>query len=310
MPRTTSETKRIDFHRNIPDILPVKHEGYERWNIRVIPRAPTTCKNYLSPNRRDFYKIMYVTKGIGLFTIGLKNFYIDQPTILFLHPNEIISWRKLNAESEGYICFFRRSMADEHPLLKAQVEKYRLFSDTERSVIRLEAAEITELNGIFGQMMATDVVNGGGLAEDAMQAYLLLVMIAGVKTGRYAEPDAVTEDYKRVHDFFQLLEQETSQINYDSPVQLRTAKEYADKLFVHPNHLNALMKKHTGVNVSVHIKNRLLEESKVLLLRTDWTLQDIGYAVGFSDQPNFSQFFKKNTGMTPADYRRSKGIVL
>jgi AraC family transcriptional regulator, transcriptional activator of pobA len=307
MPRTTIENKRIDLHRNIPDILPVKHEGYEHWNIRVLPRAPHTCKNYLSPNRREFYKIMYVTKGIGLFTLGLKNFYIDQPTILFLHPNEIISWQKLNTESEGYICFFRKSMADEHPLLKAQIEKYRLFSDTARSVIRLTADEIVELNAIFANMLAADTKSNAPdpLAEDAMAAWLQLVMIAGVRTGRYAEPDAVTEDYKRIHDFFHLLEQETANINYNEPVQLRTAKEFADKLFVHPNHLNVLLKKHTGLNVSAHIKNRLLEESKILLLRTDWTLQDIGYAVGFSDQPNFSVFFKKNAGMTPAEYRRS-----
>jgi AraC family transcriptional activator of pobA len=305
MSKPAPENKSIDLHRNIPDILPVKHEGYENWSIRVIPRAPSTCKNYLSPNRREFYKIMYVTKGIGIFTLGLKNFYIDQPTILFLHPNEIISWKKLNTESEGYICFFKKSMADDHPLLKAQIEKYQLFSDTSKSVIRLTPADIVELDNIFSQMLATDVVHGGSLAEDAMQAYLLLLMIASTKSARYAEPDAVTDEFRHIHDFFQLLEKETANVNYTNPVQLRTAKEFADKLFVHPNHLNVLLKKHTGMNLSAHIKNRLLEESKVLLLRTDWTLQDVGFAIGFSDQPNFSQFFKKNTGMTPAEFRKA-----
>jgi hypothetical protein len=249
MSRTPTADKSIDLHKNIPDLLPVKHEGYENWSIRVIPRAPSTCKNYLSPNRREFYKIMYVTKGVGIFTLGLKNYYIDQPTILFLHPNEIISWKKLNTESEGFICFFKKSMADDHPLLKAQIEKYRLFSDTSKSVIRLETAETVELDSIFRQMLQTDVIHGGTLAEDAMQAYLLLLMIASTKTARYALPDAVTEDFRHIHDFFELLEKETANINYTSPIALKTAKEFADKLFIHPNHLNVLLKKHTGLNV-------------------------------------------------------------
>jgi AraC family transcriptional regulator, transcriptional activator of pobA len=308
MAQIIPENKNIDLHRNIPDILPVKNEGFEDWSIRIIPRAPTTCKNYLSPNRRDFYKIMYATKGVGIFSIGLKTYYIDQPTILFLHPNEIISWQKLNAESEGYIVFFKRSMADNHPLLKAQIDKYQLFTDSNKSVIRLSPEDITAMDGIFRQMAALDMKQGGPLAEDAMHAYLLLLMIAATKSARYAQPDAVTDEFKHIHDFFQLLEAETAHVNYDTPIQIKTAKEFADKLFVHPNHLNVLLKKHTGLNVSAHIKNRLLEESKVLLLRTDWTLQNIGYAIGFSDQPNFSQFFKKNTGMTPVEYRKSKGL--
>jgi AraC family transcriptional regulator, transcriptional activator of pobA len=308
MARIIPENKNIDLHRNIPDILPVKNEGFEEWSIRIIPRAPTTCKNYLSPNRRDFYKIMYATKGVGVFTIGLKTYYIDQPTILFLHPNEIISWQKLNAESEGYIVFFKRSMADNHPLLKAQIEKYQLFTDSNKSVIQLSPEDITAMDDIFRQMAAVDVINDGVLAEDAMQAYLLLLMIAATKSARYAPPDAVTDEFKHIHDFFQLLEKETAHVNYDTPIHIITAKEFADKLFVHPNHLNALLKKHTGLNVSTHIKNRLLEESKSLLLRTDWTLQNISDAIGFSDQPNFSQFFKKNTGMTPVEYRKSKGL--
>jgi hypothetical protein len=162
------ENKNIDFLRNIPDILPVKNQGYENWSIRVIRRAPTTCKNYLSPNRRDFYKIVYTTKGMGLFTIGLKTYYIDQPTILFLHPNEIISWQKLNTEASGFICFFSRSMADTHPLLKAQMDKYQLFTDSTKSVIRLSPADITELDRLFYQMEAVDTVHGGSLAEDAI----------------------------------------------------------------------------------------------------------------------------------------------
>ncbi|WP_018618954.1 helix-turn-helix domain-containing protein [Spirosoma luteum] len=57
--------------------------------------------------------------------------------------------------------------------------------------------------------------------------------------------------------------------------------------------------------ISTVIKNRLLEESKALLLQTARTLQEISQLIGFADQPDFSQFFKKYVGITPNEFRRS-----
>jgi AraC-like DNA-binding protein len=94
-------------------------------------------------------------------------------------------------------------------------------------------------------------------------------------------------------------------ISFTSPIRIRTAKEFANSLNIHPNYLNVLLKKQTGKNVSSHIRSRLLEEAKILLLHTNWNLQDIASSMGFSEQSNFHLFFKKNTGFTPAAFRRS-----
>jgi AraC family transcriptional activator of pobA len=299
-------TAAISLFTDIADIImPVSWNAYQQWTAKVMDRESESCRTYLLPNRRDFYKIMYSSKGMGLFTIGLKTYLIEKPTILFLHPNEIITWRSLSPECEGYICFFKKKLVDEHTSLKLVMDKYKLFTDTDKNVIQLPEEEVPSMDKLFAQLYEIDLEKGGSLAEDSLQAFLQLIMTNSVRVAKYPEPDAITDEFKHVHDFFQLLEKETANINYSAPVQIRTAKEFADKLFVHPNHLNALLKKHTGQNLSTHIKNRLLEESKILLLQTDWTLQDIGYAIGYADQPNFSQFFKKNTGVTPAEFRKN-----
>lgn len=112
------------------------------------------------------------------------------------------------------------------------------------------------------------------------------------------------EAYLHVNYFFRLLEDVTTAVNIHQPVRFRTAQEYALQLGLHPNYLNALIKKHTGVSISTHIKNRLLEKSKNLLLQKDWTLQDISYHIGFANQPNFHNFFKKQAGVTPNEFRK------
>lgn len=304
---TTLDLKNIEILRDIPDLMPVTRDYYENWTIRVFNREQISCKNYLSPHRRDFYKILLSTGGAGVFTIGVNTYYIDEPTILFLHPGKIVSWKQLSGQSRGHYCLFKKSFVDEHPDLKAAMEKYGLFTDQGKSAIHPAPDEVAELTSLFLKMQKEELI-GGTLAEDAMQAYLQLMIVQSVRVGKYAEPDAVSEDHRQIHDFFNLLETETANINYTQPVRIKTAKEFADHLSMHPNYLNALLKKHTGQNVSTHIKSRLLEESKALLLQTDWSMQDIGYSIGFSDQSNFSLFFKKNTGINPAEFRKGYNL--
>ncbi len=302
---TTLDSKKIDHLRDLPEMIPVMRDFYEPWLVRVFNREQHECRNYLSPNRRDFYKILIVTKGIGLFTTGLNTYYIDRPTILFIHPADIITWKNMTpGEVGGYYVLFRKKFSDEQPMLKAAIEKYALFNDNKRKVIRLTEDRTATICGLFEKMKAEELA-GQRYNEDAIQAYIQLLMLEASRDASFPDPDSVNEEYRHVHAFFNLLEQETAQINYDNPIRLRTAKEFASTLAIHPNHLNALLKKHTGENVSTHIKNRLLEESKVLLLHTDWSIQDISMSIGFADQPNFNQFFKKHTGLTPNGFRKS-----
>jgi len=300
----TSDIKKIDLLRNLEDLLPVSREYFEDWNIRVVSRKTDPCKNYLSPNRRDFYKILYISKGIGVLNIGTNTYYIDKPTIIFLHPSGIISWKNLSDESDGYYVLFKKRYLDEQPILKAAMEKYELFNKLEKNVIRLKEQDLATLNHWF-ELMIEQYEKQEELTEDRLQTYMQMLMIESIQVANFPKPDIVSDEYRHIHDFFQLLEAETASLNPTNPVRIKTAKEFAYSLSIHPNHLNALLKKHTGQNLSTHIKNRLLEESKALLIQTDWTLQEIGYSIGFADQPNFSQFFKKNIGLTPQAFRKS-----
>ncbi len=114
----------------------------------------------------------------------------------------------------------------------------------------------------------------------------------------------ITDQFNHVNQFFALLDATIADIRFAAPVKMRTVKEFAAILELHPNYLNTLLKRYTGENVSSHIRKRLLDVSKNLLLETDWYVQDISYCLGFSDQPNFNMFFKKNVGYTPSEFRR------
>src|SRR5258708_18356913 len=147
-----AENRNIALLKDLKDLLPFEWDGYREWSFQVIRRSPNACRSYISPNRREFYKILYTTKGAAVLTIGLKSYYVDRPTIFFIHPNEILSFRKTDEESEGFIVFFKRKLADNHQSLKIILDKYSLFSNTDKSAIELSGSEISELDRIFEKM--------------------------------------------------------------------------------------------------------------------------------------------------------------
>lgn len=61
----------------------------------------------------------------------------------------------------------------------------------------------------------------------------------------------------------------------------------------------------TGVSPICYLNKKRLEISKELLSGTNYSIAQIASSVGFSSQSYFAQVFKKDIGISPAEYRKS-----
>ena len=68
---------------------------------------------------------------------------------------------------------------------------------------------------------------------------------------------------------------------------------------MHPNHLNALIKKHTGLSAKESIQNKILLETKYLLHSTKLPIKQISVQMGFNDPNYFTTFFKRSENLSP-----------
>ncbi len=82
-----------------------------------------------------------------------------------------------------------------------------------------------------------------------------------------------------------------------------TLSEIAEEIGLSDNYLSALFKKTVGISFSEFLNHVRVEESKQLLISTDYSLAEIAVAVGFPDQSYFSKVFKSVTGLTPGSFR-------
>ena len=84
-----------------------------------------------------------------------------------------------------------------------------------------------------------------------------------------------------------------------------TVAEAAAECGVTANHLTRLFHGSFGMPVSDYIQFKRLRRSRKLLLESTLTVREVAYASGFDDPNYFSRFFRRKTGMTPAEFRRA-----
>lgn len=90
--------------------------------------------------------------------------------------------------------------------------------------------------------------------------------------------------------------------NYSKHV---TIDDLAQTLNYSKTHVNRLLLKYTNKSFSQNLADTRLNAAKKLLETTQFSVADIAYKCGFSSSRGFELFFKKNTNMLPAEFRRS-----
>lgn len=101
----------------------------------------------------------------------------------------------------------------------------------------------------------------------------------------------------------ELLERQFPVDEQHTAVTLRTASDFARQLNVHVNHLNRAVKEITEKTTSQLIAERIVQEAKILLKHSAWTVSEIAYALGFTEVTHFNNFFKKHVSLSPLKFR-------
>ncbi len=85
----------------------------------------------------------------------------------------------------------------------------------------------------------------------------------------------------------------------------RKVKDYAELLFKSPKTLSNLFAIYNQRSPQQIIQDRIVLEAKRLLKYTDRSNQEVAYDLGFEDPAYFSRFFRKNTGLSPSDFKNN-----
>ena len=71
------------------------------------------------------------------------------------------------------------------------------------------------------------------------------------------------------------------------------------------DHLIRLFKKEMKITPLCYINRKKIEKAQLRLITETSSVKEIAFQLGFEDQAYFNRLFKKTTGLTPMNYRRS-----
>ncbi|RXJ54157.1 helix-turn-helix domain-containing protein [Candidatus Marinarcus aquaticus] len=263
---------------------------FKRGNSKIKP---------ISFNRRDFFKITLL-KGKIKVDYADKSFVSEKYALMFSDPLVPYSWEPLDENQSGCFCIFTETFFHKFGSLR----QYPVFQANQNKLFILDEKALKDVEKIFEKMFE-EIDSDYAYKYDVLRNLCFELIHYAMKMQPAITTNLKTEDRatKIATLFTELLER---QFPIESPYQrfkLRSANDFAKNLNIHTNHLNKVLKEITGKTTSELISNRVLQEAKILLKHTPWSVSDIAFSLGFEEPPHFINFFKKRAKTTPKKYR-------
>lgn len=93
----------------------------------------------------------------------------------------------------------------------------------------------------------------------------------------------------------------TIDASIDSDLSL---KRFANELFLNTSYLSSLFKKETGMTLTDYVNQHRISYAKRLLKSTTLSIQAVAAAVGITDIHYFTRLFRRETGLSPREFRK------
>lgn len=252
------------------------------------------------PCRIDAFIIGVGTEGETSVSFNLHEFRLKKDSMFIFTPKNILQVNSQQYFKADVIAispdFMRRINID----IKNMMPLFLKF--VENPTLALTPEESRSMRGMIAQIeretrgpethFSFDIVSGLIAATiykvgDIMYHYLA------------EHPEGQNNSHNRAEEYFKQF----THLLGEHFREERSVGFYARQLCITPKYLTTLIKRISGQSVSEWIDNYVILEAKTLLKYSTMSIQEIAYYLNFPNQSFFGSYFKRNTGMSPSQYK-------
>lgn len=252
------------------------------------------------PCRIDAFIIGVGTEGETSVSFNLHEFKLKKDSIFIFTPKNVLQVNSQQYFKADVIAispdFMRRINID----IKNMMPLFLKF--VENPALTLTPEESRSMRGMIAQIeretrgpethFSFDIVSGLIAATiykvgDSMYHYLA------------EHPEGQNNSHNRAEEYFKQF----THLLGEHFREERSVGFYARQLCITPKYLTTLIKRISGQSVSEWIDNYVILEAKTLLKYSTMSIQEIAYYLNFPNQSFFGSYFKRNTGMSPSQYK-------
>ena len=246
------------------------------------------------PYRTRESRIIRILKGEGRISINLIEYKVKEPMIIISPFNSLIEIVEI---SEDYD--FQVIVPDNNFLPIAQGGALTDSYTKHGIFISPTAEELPQIDAFFS--MIWDAVHKVPFRREVVQ-HLIIALLYNIRYIHAKNEESAPLQLSRQEEVFRRF---IGLVNEHSKRE-RNISFYADKLCLTPHYLSTVIREVSGQTVMQWINQAIILEAKVLLKHSDLLVFQISDELGFPNPSFFSKFFKRMTGMTPAEYQKKR----
>ncbi len=240
--------------------------------------------------------MVYFTEGSGEHLIDFEKFEAKSGTMYFMKPGQVHQWY-FKEKYDGFVVNFFDNFFDWIGINSSILQKFRFLQSilVKDHVVEISPDLQEKIASYFEEMINENQKNNQ--FSNLKIGFHLMSLFIDIERSLEAVK-IKTSDYQSVllNNFQELIDQ-----NFKNK---KLPKEYAELLYITPNHLNALCKDILGNSAGELIRSRVVLEAKRLLVNKEISVTEIAYLLNFQDASYFVKFFKKYTEFTPEQFRK------
>lgn len=275
----------------------------DKFTIEHVIR-PETHFNMASKHYHDHFEIYYLVNGERYYFIENRTYHVKKGDIVLINKyllHRTITTEKYKHAHERILLLF-----DEAFLDKFNSPDFDLFScfDSKQNVYSLNPDE-----QLWVENLLFKIIKEEKRKNDLYQTYIqilvteLLIFLNRIVRSRK------TSAYKYTDQNHEKVGEITSYINSNYNENL-SLKLVADLFNYSPTYLSKIFKEVTGFSFVEYINHVRVKEASKLLLNSQLNITDIASRTGYNNLTHFGRVFKKISGYSPLEYRKTKGFQI
>jgi len=244
------------------------------------------------PHRHGFYEILWFTESGSGHHVDFKEYPVKKNSIHFIAPGKV---HHLDIDhQEGYLMVFTQSYLAQL-VWPDEDNFFHLFSSFDsQPYIFPSFDELHPLRTLFDLMIS--LYKKEPQQSVILRSYLRSFLLNAEQIKKARVDKLPHEKQQRVVRLLRLIEQHYK--------QERSVHFYADQLALTAKRCNEIIRHHQGKTVTQLINDRLILEAKRELSFNQCSVKEISYLLSFEDPAYFSRFFKKQTGVSPKEFKK------
>ena len=246
----------------------------------------------------EFYIIILVEKGQGSHTIDFTEYPYQKGSIITIRKDQIHKFNQSDSAKGTLLLFtdeFLVSYLEELEALKA----LQLFNELLGSPkIQLSTSQFDEVIQLIHRLKTEyfQVNDDYSLGIIRSELHILIAKLYRIKS----QNNQIISQRKYLSEFIHL--QNLVEKNAHKYTQV---KAYAAMMGVSTKTLNAITRSIVNKSAKEFVDDICTQQIKRLLINTELSVKEIAYESGFDEPTNFYKYFKRQTQLTPEQFRGS-----